>query len=256
MIMAELNKDSLARINSEIGMFVKGLNIEMEVILKQTVKQMAEALCNSTPPYKIITGGAPTTNLEGKKLGEKAVKRDLTRLIKPVQDCFPKGVKDKKVSDIINRRKTEQALPILRSFPGSGTEAKILPFSEDLHKKNVGTGRYYVKKGTGTYTWDKTKANAYTKLVQSRVGYSKSGWHLVAVAHGAREIGWLSRHFPYSKGWFLNIHQGKGIESISFQNTAPQLRRHIPEYNKALNSLAGRMSKDFQTKMKYLLRNK
>jgi len=252
MITAHLDKESMQKINNNLGLFVRYLNYTTEDIIKQTTKQIAEALTHSTPPYVIKPGTAPTTNLAGKRAGENAIKRDIINTIKPVQDVFGNKPKEKSIAKLIRRRKTEGMLEVLKNIKGI-KNPQIIPFSESVHLQARGSGRYREKKPRSTFTWDRKQTHDYIKKVQARVGLSKAGWHLTAVAYGAKPIEWLARHFGYAKAWFVE-HKANNQFATTMSNTAPELNRHRGEYNKAIASLADRMLKDFYAKLNYLIK--
>ncbi len=252
MIAAELDMSALQKLNQNIGLRVRYLGVVAEDSVKQMVGNLADVLTHSTPPYVINAGSVPKTDLAGKKRGEDKVRIDILRLIKPVQDVFGKKPKNERIAKMIRRRDTEGMIKVLSTIKDI-KNPKIVPFDESYHTSHRGNGRYRVRKTAGTFTWDRTATHAYVKEVQARVGFSKSGWHFTAVAYGKAPIGWVARHFPYTKGWFLE-HKGSGVFSVTISNTAPDLSRHKGEYNKAVVSLGHRMMKDFETRLNYLIK--
>jgi hypothetical protein len=252
MISAHLDKESMQKLNQNIGLFVRYLNVSSEDIVRQTTKQIADAMTHSTPPYVINPGQVPTTTLAGKKRGEERIRIDILKIIKPVQDVFGRQPKEEGIAKLIRRRNTAGMTEVLSGIKGI-SNPKIIPFTETLHTNFRGSGRYRPKYATNDFTWDRSKTHSYVKQVQSRVGYSKSGWHMAAVAYGAKPIEWLARHFSYTKGWFIEDKR-KDLFATTMSNTAPELNRHRTEYNKAIVSLGHRMLKDFEIKLNYLIK--
>ena len=136
------------------------------------------------------------------KMGQFAVKRDVTRAVAPLDMAEIRDPKIKKRLQKAGRDGDKEAVrAVLQNIP-SMKKYSLVDFSPDQHKKTR-TGSEStaigVKSSKYKLTLDKEPFKTYLKEVQGRVGRFKASWYPAFEKLGITLPRWISQHAAWSK---------------------------------------------------------
>ncbi len=233
--------------NACIAMYQDVLGKSTKEVVLQQSKLLAVELMHQTPPWENGTDG---TSLAGRKVGMEAVRRDLIKIVTPSKMLFRDEFKNKSLEKIVRRKDYNKLNAALEHIPKL-KKWRAVPFNENLHR----TVKYsYSKFGNVNLkkqvTMDNREWNKYLSKVQDRVGMVKAGWGLAAEALGAKVPKWVSRHFGYCNGRFINWDIDPEKPQITMENETPV--RLVSKYNFAYYKRQREMQEDIAYKLKWI----
>lgn len=154
-------------------------------VVDQNARLIAVNLAFQTQPFG--------NSIASRKQGEAAVMRDIGKVYRPANKVFDelKGQSEQQAKGFYKAIKNGEyalAQDILRRSGIRDRNAEVGEFDAQWHRKSKNRRGRVSRNRTALITPDNRDAKAYTKEVQRRVGYAKSGW----IAAG-EQIGKLSR---------------------------------------------------------------
>jgi hypothetical protein len=150
-------------------------------VLREEMKGLAVLLLKLTPS-------------RSRPQGEKALKRDIARSVRPLRPRSIKGSSHWAVEFRRNLREhNDAAVAALMRVSTTFRDAQLVPFTEDLHA-SAKQGRGTVAKWTGKVTMDVEAFDAYVEKMLPRVGNARGGWVAAVRNFGGNIAAWVSRH--------------------------------------------------------------
>lgn len=154
-------------------------------VVDQNSRLIAVNLAFQTQPFG--------NSVASRKQGEAAVMRDIGKVYRPANKVFDelKGQSEDQAKGFYKAVKNGDyalAQDILRRSGIKDRNAEVGEFDEQWHRKSKNRRGTVSRHRAALVTPDNKETKAYTKEVQRRVGYAKSGW----IAAGS-QIGKLSR---------------------------------------------------------------
>ena len=180
--------------------------------------------------------------------GRKAVRRDITRAMRPLAASGDEEssvaspdlmfTRNKKLHDrfqlLVNRKDIQALNAILKNQPGNWKKWRVHPFNRELHRKSrVGRGRVAILRRDfvlGAKEW-----NQYVRHEEAKVGRKKAAWGESYVLHGGKVSSFISRHFPTPKAIHMSALVGEQ-PSIAVGSAAPDVKTESSKIQGALRA--------------------
>lgn len=147
--------------------------------------------------------------------GDKAVRRDLARAMKPLNEDYFESAELKK---LVRETPPEQFEAKLVSIKG-WDRWRVKPFSKDLHKSRRN------KRGRVSGTWrdfvyPHEELEKYTEAKVKNVGMMKAAWAESFINLGGKVSSWIKRHTPSAHGRGGVIAGTNNAPFVEFENAS------------------------------------
>lgn len=232
-----------AEFSRQIEQVIRTTGREASDVVRQEGKLLVQDLVKLTPPF------GPSPNSESfsaqRKVGEKAVERDLTRTFTAIDPDKIHNPKIRERIKALTRKGDVQAIQDLLKqcrIPAAGV---ILEMTTAQHQaRRDGRGR--VKRGKRLWIVRERSFGRFLREKKKHVGQSKAGWAAAAAALGLKLPAWITRHgtgggsFVETKGNMPKIRienrQGGGGSDLRIVERA--LKNRIRNIGKKLEKIA------------------
>jgi hypothetical protein len=196
-VRLEIEFDTLAY-RRRVRQFAALTGRRLGEVIREEMRFLVGACINRTPPFsgrQLSSMGNPGWDGSAKKIGERAVKRDIRRVFRPVtgldlykeNEGFRKAVDERNLKVVRNFLKDSLSKKASRRFGGVAFEA------DPQYHKEQRDNRGRVRRGA---PWiavlDKNSIDTYIKAKQRLVGYARAGWNAAKARFGA--TGWTLKN--------------------------------------------------------------
>lgn len=250
-VNVKFDKASLDALNTTLQRYRDELGKDMNKVLVQASKNLAENLMLETGPLlNNQASNAPAARVAG----EKAVERDIRKSIVSYKVAFKEEFKNKTLRRYVRQQdytKLNEAFEKIPNF--KGWTARTM--SPEWHTLRVPRGSIYKNRANireaNNVTLQDKEWKDYLNKVKARVGYMKAGWGVSVKALGGRVNNWIARHLGYAKGFFKKDETGEHI-TIQMNNYTPSVKQFNHRYNYTLKKMIEKLNKDIEFQLDYL----
>lgn len=236
--------------------FQRSLNSLLELkkdtpkIVRRVAGNVAKDCVKLTPPF----GGNPSTETfnEQRRVGRRAIEKDLGRLFESVRDLdivknATKGGAGKRLVKLAREGNTQGVVDLLNGLKIRSQAFEPTPQVEAHLKNRNSLGR--VKSITGSPVFVLDGVKDFIAGVQQRIGSAKHGWMAAISTLGVKGIPAWVRNQSTSSGRCVVEGEGTSKFSVMFENTVPYIQsrgRDLSIVKSAFQSTAVRLGKEVQ----------
>lgn len=173
------------RYRDNLNRFVVELNADGAQLLKEEMRLLLRDILRFTPPNSLAQGRA-------------AVERDLRRVARPLE---PGKIQMPRLAEAVQKKDLPAINAIVARLGGGWGGRTIIAGLDAIRATHERARNRYGRIGRDLRNlalfsdW-----RSYLRTVQSRVGYTRSGWLPAARAVGLPQPSWVTRHAGYSSG--------------------------------------------------------
>jgi hypothetical protein len=218
-IQVHVEEKGITLFNRALERFIEHERMDRIEAIRKVSRVFTDTLIQYTPP---LDNGRKNP----RRIGEKAVERDIRRAAKPLT---LRGWKNPRIREAI---KTRDVRVLNAIFDAAGMNMKAVRWNPELHQA-VRQSRGRVRRWTGLVTPDVAEQKRYIKRIKEHVGKARGGWAEAAIRLGSKQPGWIARH--RTEGSFSDtLDRGGGIRIRNYSDWAKHDESRVGE--NALNS--------------------
>jgi hypothetical protein len=228
-----------SRFRSQMARYVDELGLQARDVITTQTRLLLKQVIGFTPPKTLAQG-------------RKAVLRDLTRAVSPIDgNAFAARFKNPRtqarVLELCESGNIEDLQALLNRVPGFGS-TQIHHFSPLLHT-GARDARGHVRKRRNVATLDVRSWNRYLSQTQKHVGRMKAAWGPAYVLAGGTLPSWVARQSDVPGGIIENRLHDRNKPSLTFVSRAPGVGQLRDPFSRALRTRAEAMFRDIRLRL-------
>jgi hypothetical protein len=169
----------------KLAALARSVGVETPQLVRGEARLLAAQAMVLTQPFG--------RGVKQKKFIEGSIERDFKKAIKPLkEDSFT----NERMKGFIRKNKFKAAENFLKHV-AKRDNAKVVPFSKEIHKDHRWTG----KRSQQVFTLEEKKWKSRLAELKKRAGYIKAGWAVAYLHFGGTTVpAWIRRHLGYAAG--------------------------------------------------------
>ena len=223
-----------------------GLGLEFGRILKVESRRLVKTFINFTPPFKGASrvNQFETIDVNAREQGERAVERDIARVIRPIPDSLLQFLlRNNKVSfPQVFTIWHYGTMKFYKDVEHLGmTVAEVRAFHQKMRSNSSGRTPFFrltpgmdLREYTGRnkprimMACPASVYKAYVKEAKSHVGKMKGGWAVAAQRLGVGLPSWIARHANQAQGDFIDQSGNKQTPFVVLVNRSRGIGDKVP----------------------------
>lgn len=173
---------------------------------------------------KEIIGFTPPKNA---KQGKDAIRRDITRTMRPFQplELFDRRPDmAQRLENMKKNRDVKGVRDFLAEQQNQWARWRVEPFSPRLHRMNRGS-RGRVQSTKRVFVLEQHEWEQYVAMMEKRAGRFKASWADAYTAHLGKVAPWIERHLPSPKSIYFNGLSTRNLPHITFGSSAKDAKQ-------------------------------